>query len=156
MTKEPGDARSRHRSAAISRLRRVAAAGLILHGIAYVQLAEPSMTSGASGLAQLAADVSAFWWGHWYISVPVAVMAYSFLERCFIERMPLYLLHEVVRFAAVLWLAAILALWYPWHRACNCLEYLSETTATVATLPGLAVLLFGIGVLTQRRPEVRP
>lgn len=126
------------------------AAGLVLHGIANARLNDPGVTGIASPLARLAASASASWWEHWYLSVPIAAVAYLALERR-VAGLPLYLRHELVRLATVLWLAAILALWYPWHRVCNCMDYLSETDATVATLPALAVVLFALGVWTQRR-----
>lgn len=139
------------RAAAIARVRRVMAIGLVLHGVAYHRLADETMLAGASVLARMVASASASWWSTWYLTLPAGVAAYRYVERRVADRMPLYLLHEVARLATVLWLSAILALWYPWHRACNCIDFLSETNATVATLPVLAVVLFALGVWSGRR-----
>lgn len=142
------------RRAALLRLRVIMAGGLAAQLVATDLLADTlSLNSGLSGSAAGVALVSRWMLEYWFVAVPLAVVLYRKVERAWVERLSFRVLDEMVRLATVLWMSAVLALWYPAHRLCNCLEFLSETDGTVLCLPAVAVVLFVVALRSRPAPR---
>ncbi|MBI4870863.1 MAG: hypothetical protein HY814_04775 [Candidatus Riflebacteria bacterium] len=147
----PAGSLQTHREAALAELRWILVAGLGLHLVVFRVCLDRTVAIPRSAAAELVFHASDWLWWSWWLVLPAAVLTYVQLERRFLSRLSLWVLHETTRLATVLWLGMILPLWYPWHRTCNCLEYLSETNLTVATLPALAVSLFVVSLIRNAR-----
>ena len=138
-----------HRSA-LRRLRLAMGLGLGAHLLAAILLDQPAglVDSSASLAARAVHRVTAWTLGLWYLAVPALVVLYAAVERWLAPRLSVFALIEFGRLSIVVWLGLALTYVYASHRLCNCLEYLSETSLTVAALPSIGLVLFGLSLAT--------